>query len=92
VLNRYSRAERGVSCTAPAPDPRSKPILKSSTSSVSNIARDCRIAAECWAAASRIALDGFELKTDCAVTKYPHRYFEEDGKEMWDRVRQLIAA
>jgi len=61
-------------------------------SSVRNIARDCRIAAECWSAASKIVLDGFELKTDCAVTKYPHRYFEEDGQEMWDRIRHLIAA
>ena len=61
-------------------------------SSVRNIARDCRIAAECWTAASKIVLNGFELKTDCAVTKYPRRYFEEDGKEMWDRVRHLIAA
>ena len=61
-------------------------------SSVRNIARDCEIAAESWSAASRIVLDGFELKTDCAVTKYPRRYFEEDGQEMWDRVRHLIAA
>jgi len=37
-------------------------------------------------------LDGFELKRDCAVMKYPCRYFNEDGKEMWDRMRDLIAA
>lgn len=61
-------------------------------SSVKNIVRDCRIAAECWAEASKVVLNGFELKTDCVVTKYPRRYFEEDGQEMWDRVRELIAA
>jgi DNA polymerase I len=61
-------------------------------SSVRNIARDCRIAEECWTAAGRIVLDGFELKTDCVITKYPRRYFEEDGEEMWNRVRHLIAA
>jgi DNA polymerase-1 len=61
-------------------------------SSARNIARDCQIAAECWATASKVVLDGFELKSDCVITKYPRRYFEEDGKEMWDRVRELIAA
>jgi hypothetical protein len=61
-------------------------------SSARNIARDCQIAAECWSEASKVVLDGFELKTDCVITKYPSRYFEEDGKEMWDRVRHLIAA
>jgi DNA polymerase-1 len=61
-------------------------------SSARNIARDSQIAAECWSEASKVVLDGFELKTDCVITKYPRRYFEEDGKEMWDRVRHLIAA
>jgi hypothetical protein len=61
-------------------------------SSIELIDRDCRVATECWAEASKIVLNGFELKTDCVVTKYPRRYFEEDGKEMWNRVRELIAA
>jgi DNA polymerase I len=52
----------------------------------------CQIATECWTAASKTVLDGFELKSDCVITRYPRRYFEEDGKEMWDRVRNLIAA
>ena len=60
--------------------------------SIKDIGRHSRIAAECWAEASKIVLAGFELKTDCVITKYPRRYFEEDGKEMWDRVRHLIAA
>ena len=60
-------------------------------SSVKNIARDCG-SRRSWATASKIVLGGFELKTDCAVTKYPRRYIEESGKDMWDRVRNLIAA
>ena len=31
-------------------------------SSARNIARDCRIAAECWSEASKVVLDGFRVE------------------------------
>lgn len=46
----------------------------------------------CMAKASRIVLDGFELRTDVRVVRYPHRYQDPRGALMWDRVMRLIAA
>jgi DNA polymerase I len=43
------------------------------------------------AEASRIILNGFELRTDVAVVKYPDRYMDEErGRAMWDKVMDLI--
>jgi hypothetical protein len=45
------------------------------------------------AEASRIVLDGFELRTDCkdeAVVRYPDRYMDKRGWIMWQRVIKLL--
>ena len=42
-------------------------------------------------AASRIVLDGFELRTDAEITRYPERYSDPRGAVMWGRVMRLIA-
>ena len=41
--------------------------------------------------ASRIILDGFELRTDANVIRYPDRYQDARGAVMWARVMRLIA-
>ena len=41
--------------------------------------------------ASRIVLAGFELGTDAQVWRYPDRFMDERGKDMWDRVMVLIS-
>jgi hypothetical protein len=46
----------------------------------------------CMAKASRIVLDGFELRTDVHVVRYPDRYQDPRGAVMWDRVMRLVAA
>jgi DNA polymerase-1 len=43
------------------------------------------------AEASRVILDGFELRTDVHVVKYPDHYMDERGVVMWDLVMRLIA-
>jgi len=45
----------------------------------------------CMAEASRIVLDGFELRTDATPVRYPERYSDPRGAVMWDRVTKLIA-
>ena len=45
----------------------------------------------CMAEASRIVLDGFELRTDVHVVEYPGRYMDARGAVMWERVTRLIA-
>jgi DNA polymerase I len=42
------------------------------------------------AEASRIVLAGFELRTDVSITRYPDRYIDIRGVEMWDRVMRLM--
>jgi hypothetical protein len=43
------------------------------------------------AKASRVVLDGFELRTDVNVVRYPDRYRDPRGATMWQRVLQLIS-
>ena len=43
------------------------------------------------AEASRVVLAGFELNTDVKVTRWPDRYMDPRGRQMWDRVCNLVA-
>ena len=42
------------------------------------------------AEASRVVLDGFELRTDVHVFRYPDRYADKRGTEMWRRAMALL--
>jgi hypothetical protein len=44
------------------------------------------------AEASRIVLAGFELNTDVKIVRWPDRYMDPRGVEMWHRVCKLTAA
>jgi hypothetical protein len=44
------------------------------------------------AEASRFVLAGFELGTDVKIVRWPDRYVDPRGVEMWDRVCKLVAA
>jgi len=44
------------------------------------------------AGASRLVLAGFELATDVKVIRWPDRYADPRGTEMWDRVCNLVDA
>jgi hypothetical protein len=43
------------------------------------------------AEASRFVLAGFELNTDVKVTRWPDRYMDPRGRQMWERVCSLVA-
>ena len=47
----------------------------------------------CMAEASRVVLDGFELRTEAHFTRWPDRYRDEKGRgdRMWDAVSRLLA-
>jgi hypothetical protein len=42
------------------------------------------------AEASRAVLNGFELAADAHVVRYPERYMDARGEEMWGRVCGLV--
>ena len=44
------------------------------------------------AEASRFVLAGFELGTDVKVVRWPDRYMDPRGVEMWNRVCDLVGA
>jgi len=44
------------------------------------------------AEASRFVLAGFELATDVKIVRWPDRYSDPRGTEMWNRVCNLVAA
>ena len=43
------------------------------------------------AEASRIVLDGFVLRSEANIVRYPDRYADERGQRMWDTVMQCLA-
>jgi DNA polymerase I len=53
-----------------------------------------RVAAETQAAmreASEVVLDGFPLRTDCRIVRWPHRYMDEKrGRNFWDTVWKIL--
>ena len=49
------------------------------------VAKTQRLMAE----ASRIVLDGFELRSDAEIVRYPDRYSDERGRLMWEKVVAL---
>jgi hypothetical protein len=60
--------------------------------SLDRLADDVHRMQAAMAKASRVVLDGFELRTDVYVVRYPARYHDQRGAVMWDQVTKLIAA
>ena len=54
------------------------------------ITRDIERMQAAMAKASRAVLDGFELRTDVNVVRYPDRYQDPRGAVMWERVMKLV--
>jgi hypothetical protein len=52
---------------------------------------DIAITRAAMAEASRIVLDGFELRTDVSRVTWPNRYCDPRGKRMWETVQRLMA-
>jgi hypothetical protein len=42
------------------------------------------------AEASRIVLDGFEIRTDAKLVRYPDHYSDPRGDRMWRELRKIL--
>lgn len=42
------------------------------------------------AEASRVVLDGFELRSDAKVVTHPDRYADERGEKMWQTATEIL--
>ncbi len=40
--------------------------------------------------ASRVILGGFTIRTDAKIVRYPERYSDPRGADMWERIVRLI--
>jgi len=41
--------------------------------------------------ASKTVLDGFALRTDVEIVRWPNRYMNERGVKMWETVQGILA-
>jgi hypothetical protein len=77
--------ERGVEVGAPVHDA----LLI--VAPLGRLEHDVSLTRAAMAEASRIVLGGFELRTDASIVRFPDRYTDPRGIDMWDRVMKLIA-
>ena len=77
--------ERGIEISAPIHDA----VLV--TAPLDRLDHDVAATRAAMAEASRIVLNGFELRTDVSIVRFPDRYSDSRGDVMWNRVMKLIA-
>jgi DNA polymerase-1 len=76
--------ERGLSICAPVHDAI---LLEAPLAEIEEKVAELRA---CMAEASRIVLDGFEIRTDVEIVRWPNRYADKRGAVMWSTVMRLL--
>jgi DNA polymerase I len=76
--------ERGIEVCAPVHDA----VLIAAP--IDEIESAVAVTREAMAEASRVVLDGFEVRTDAKVTRCPEHFTDARGTRMWNVVTQLI--
>jgi DNA polymerase-1 len=57
---------------------------------IDRIDGDAAKMAAIMAEASRVVLNGFELRTEIKIVRWPDRYEDDRGVETWTRIMQLL--
>jgi hypothetical protein len=76
--------ERGIEIHAPVQDAL---LVGGSLDDIEDVVA---ATGDAMAEASRLVLDGFTLRTDSKIVKYPDRYVDKRGVMMWSRVMKLL--
>jgi hypothetical protein len=76
--------ERGIEVAAPVHD------AVMICAPLNHLEHDIAPMQAAMAQASRIILDGFELRTEAKPVRYPDRFVDPRGKHMWETVQQLM--
>jgi hypothetical protein len=76
--------EHGVRVIAPIHDAL---LIESPLHTLNENIKLCQ---EAMAEASRIVLNGFELRSDVKIIQYPERYMDGRGEEMWNKVEAVL--
>jgi DNA polymerase I len=75
--------ERGVNVVAPVHDAL---MIEGPADAIDEIAARTQ---EAMAEASAVVLDGFRLRSDANIVRWPDRYMDGRGREFWGRVMKL---
>ena len=76
--------ERGIELLAPIHD---AVLIEAS---VENIEAAVAQTKDAMREASAVVLDGFELRTDAEIIRWPNRYMDERGEKMWNTVMSIL--
>jgi hypothetical protein len=76
--------ERGVEVCAPVHD---AVLIEAPIDRIQAAVTSTR---EAMAEASRAVLDGFEVRTEAKITRYPERFSDKRGARMWNVVSELV--
>ena len=78
--------ERGIAVCAPVHDAL---LVEGDIDSINDVVQATRDAMQ---EASRIVLNGFELRTDDyrTIVRWPNRYMDKRGRKMWDTVMSIL--
>ena len=76
--------ERGVSVVAPIHDAM---LVEGLEWEIEDAVAETR---EAMAEASAVILDGFRLRSDAKIVRWPDRYMDDRGREFWGRVIALL--
>ncbi len=78
--------ERGIQVCAPIHDAL---LVEGPSDGIEAVVTTTRRA---MAEASELVLPGFPLRTDAKIVRYPDRYVDERGRQMWNTVSRLLDA
>jgi hypothetical protein len=78
--------ERGVAVVAPVHDAL---LVEGPADAIEAVAARTQAA---MAEASAVVLDGFRLRSEARVIRWPDRYMDDRGRGFWDRVMGLLPA
>jgi hypothetical protein len=76
--------ERGIEVCAPVHDAL---LVEGQANQIEEVVARTQAVME---EASKIVLDGFPLRTDAKIVRYPERYEDERGQKMWETVMGLL--
>jgi hypothetical protein len=76
--------ESGISVCAPVHD---AVLIEGPEPEIDQVVAEARQIME---AASRVVLGGFTIRTEEKIVRYPERYTEKRGTEMWRRLVELL--
>jgi DNA polymerase I len=76
--------EAGIRVCCPVHD---AVLVEAEDGDIADAVKKCRAAME---ESSRIVLDGFTIRTETKIVRYPERYMDKRGLAMWNAVSELV--